>query len=236
MKTIINKLTLITGLLVSSCSLINGAAPAATKSLSNYAFQGAAVLPVTTIKKFDPQTKITQETKYFILGREKHKKTWNAFGGDKDKGENHPEVTAGREFYEETAGVLFDSATDAIKYINIDKGHTESIIANRGGVNYVTTISKDMSKKFIKEFYPARKKTKSRNMREMDKIALVREDRLQKAIANKQNTVEADVINEDGTKSRTTITLRKFFAKLMQPYFANQQGTPGKDPRIVFYD
>lgn len=230
------KFTLIIILLVSYCSPTNGAAPAATKSLSHYAFQGAAVLPVTTIKKFDPQTKITHENKYFLLGREKHKKTWNAFGGDKDQVENHPEVTAGREFYEETAGVLFGSATDAIKYINIDKGHTQSIIANRGGVNYITAISKDMSKRFIKEFYPARKKTKSRKMREMDKIALVREDRLQAAIANKQDTVEADVINEDGTKKRTTITLRKFFAKLMHPYFANQQGTPGKDPRIVFYD
>jgi len=238
MKSIITQYAMIVSMFVSSCSFINGAAPAAaTKSLSSYHFKGASVLPATMIKKTDPQTNKTHEYKYFLLGRERHKKSWNAFGGDKDKGENHPEVTAGREFYEETAGVLFPSKNDAIKYINIDAGNTQSIIANHGAVLYITTISKDMSKNFIKEFYPTINNAKlPKNMREMDKVALVREDRLKDAIANKKHKVLATIIDENGTPIRQEIFLRPFFGKMMYPYFAGQQGTPGKDPRIVFYD
>jgi len=218
--------------------LMFGAAPAAApkRSLKDYKFKGAVVLPITAITKIDPQTKASQEVKYFLLGRERHKKTWNAFGGDRDPQENHPEMTAGRELYEETAGALFTSPDDTIKYINIDKGHTQAIIAHRGGVNYITAISKDKSKKFVKEFYPALKKAKSKHMREMDAIALVREDKLQSALAQGKLEVDATIIGENGKNMKETINLRPFFVKVMQPYFVGKKGTLGKNSKIIFYD
>ncbi len=62
----------------------------------------------------------------------------------------------------------------------------------------------------MQNFYSARKKTKNRTMREMDKIALVREDHLNEAILKQSKTVLATVIHEDGSTSTQNIPYENF--------------------------
>ena len=66
--------------------------------MSNYEIYSAGVLPYT----------IHKDTIYFLLGRDSENK-WSDFGGrvePKDKGDY--DVTAAREFYEETLGSVYD--------------------------------------------------------------------------------------------------------------------------------
>lgn len=82
------------------------------RTLSQFDYKAAWVLPY--IKHGG--------ARYFLLGRESAGSdagTWDAFGGKRDRGEKHPVVTAARESYEESMGLLYKDIRTARNYINL---------------------------------------------------------------------------------------------------------------------
>lgn len=217
------------------------AAAATAPSLSGYDFGSGFVLPVYPSKD--------GKTKYVLLGREhggSDKGTWSAFGGKRDKGEKHPKQTAAREFAEETEFYVFGNKSAAEKYIDLDKGHTDYIIARKGMVMYITNFKHHDMYHLIHKFS---KHAKAHH--EMDALARVKYEDLQKAIAsvkakqvsgkwrNDPITVTAEVVypahNKDGyIYKQEQITLRPLMGQLKY-LFLGKPYTAGKSPKIHFY-
>lgn len=238
--------------LIITLSLLAAAPLAAQKpSLTEFYKQcrGAAVLPYFLDKG---------GKKTFILTRESSgpdKGTFDGFSGGKETGENHPKITAGREFYEESMG-LFPKAFKqrAWDYIDLKNNTTKCIMVNtsKKAVTYFTEIDFNDAHYFRKHFYSKRSHLIANgapfHLREKDQCAFVYADNLSNAIAHaKRNskghfsniTVTAKLYTQDRlghtVSSITKITLRPCLVSITQPYFQQAVYTKGKSPLIRFY-
>ncbi len=207
-------------------------------SLSQFNFGAASVLP--TYKNTKGQTMV-------VLSREAYgrdKGTYDDFGGKRDAGELHPELTAARECLEElilekTGPIKFSSVR---KHINVNSGNTDHIIArtSKKSVVYITDFSKYWTN-IRKKFYSARHNAKQSKLREKDHLVVVPLTSLQKAIVQSKPgqtvTMHAYGINKNGSyQTKTmTITLRPFLVVKLKPFFQNQPFQPGRNKKIRFY-
>lgn len=210
------------------------------KSLTEFNYASASVLPITYFERNG------QQVKYAILARESGGKdagTYDDFGGSRDHGELHPAITAAREFFEEAicANTLGMSLNDVRHYIDIKTGNTELILAQGHRCMFLTHfIAKDMIR-FKNNFHHARAKARGK-FREKDRIATVHWDLLKDAIKKSQSdkgvTVQARLVDpatghDEGHK--TTITLRPLLVKKLRPLFENKDFNMGKSSKIRFY-
>lgn len=210
------------------------------QSLSKMAFKAASVLPVTQYRG----------KQVALLSREAsgpNKNTYDAFGGSREHGENHPVVTASRELAEETIYLLGDPKR-LRTYIDLPSGNTNSIIANlnKQCVIYVTHFNPKKLQHLTSHFYSARNQATRAAHLEKDKLAWVNWDDLMHAIAHAPRnsmgllklpiSVQAHVIQKSGALQKTSINLRPVFVSSMQSFFKNQSNyTVGKNPKIRFY-
>lgn len=209
--------------------------------LSDFDFQSASVLP----------TYYEHGQKYAILSREKYGRdagTYDDFGGKRDEGENHPIITAAREFHEEAIieDIIGLSLGETRDYIDIQTSkNTQFIIANttpRGAKNvtYITSF-KRYKNKFIKNFYYAAKHATKPENREKDRIALVKWSDLKDAIVSQPHTkapvyVQACVINPHTNEHENEcILLRPYLVIKLKAFFSNASYVEGKSKKIRFY-
>ncbi len=232
----LNVLALIAGIMVSAVE----AAPA----LSSFNFMGASVLPYTRW-----QAKPKGQA-YFLLSREaggRDKGTYDAFGGSRDPGENHPVETASRECAEESAFVL-GSPHQLKKHIDVNSGNTHTVVAqvNKRFAVYVTKFHPRSLETLTKRFYSARSKARKWSSKEKDKLAWVRWTDLEHTVANARRDsnnriiapiyVAAQVVEPNGKKHKAYIPLRPVFVSSMQSFFKGTHNyTLGKSPKIRFY-
>lgn len=216
--------------------------------LSKFNFNAASVLPIG---------KTASGNVVVVLGREAFgpdKGTWDAFGGKREQIENHPVMTASREFTEETGGLFITNKKEALKYIDIDTGNTQYIIANENkkSVIYITNFGFNKVQNFFNKFYY------SKTDNEKDLIAQVNWDDLAKAIRNANRdaggqlilpvTVFANVAkpykNALGKNTwqmnKQKISLRPYFVSTLQTFFKDldtgkKNYTAGKNDKIRFY-
>lgn len=207
---------------------------------------GASVIPLTAVKgmPYAPDG-----TKYVLLSREAagpDTGTYDAFGGAKDPGENHSNITAGRELAEETVYLLGD-AKYLIDYLDVNNGNTKNIIANRSGrfVVYITEFPYSQIDNLINQFHQSRNQAKDWKYKEKDKLALISYDRLKNTIANAARDssgklitpilVKAHVYEKNGEEYKD-INLRPVFVNSLQNFFKGLPAQVGKHPNILFYD
>lgn len=236
------KITFSSILLLGISALVLPGMQAPHQTLSSFfaMAHGASVIPVTQRKG----------ELYVLLSREaagNDKGTYDAFGGAKDPGETHPNVTAGRELAEETI-YLLGNENELKDYINIDKGHTRNIIGNinKGFVVYITEFHRDKLKKLIKEFHGRRNTATSWKFKEKDKLAWVKFSDLKATIANaprdkngkliKPISMQAYVHEKSGEKYKT-INLRPVLVSSLQSFFQGAAPSQtGHNPKILFYN
>ena len=207
-------------------------------TLSQFNFGAASVLP--TYKNTKGQTMV-------VLAREAYgrdKGTYDDFGGKRDAGELHPEMTAARECWEELilekTGPI--SLRSLRKHISINSGNTKYIIArtSKKSVLYITDFSKYWTN-IRKTFYSARHNARQAKLREKDHLVVVPLNTLQNAIVQskpgKTVTMCAYGINKNGSyQTKTmTITLRPFLVVKLKPFFQNQSFQQGRNQKIRFY-
>jgi 8-oxo-dGTP pyrophosphatase MutT (NUDIX family) len=209
------------------------------RKLSEFDYSSASVL--LTFKQ--------GETKYVILTREMegiNKGTYSDFGGKRDEGENHPIITAAREFFEEgNVDTTIDlNLSETINYLNKNAqkiiAYTTTSIAEIGSVTYIVNFDK-YREQFIKNFYTAFEKAEHWYNREKDMLAIVRWDDFKKAIINQPYkeaivTVNASVIDpitEEYTPKE--IILRPFLIRRLQLFFQNAPYKQGETGKIRFY-
>lgn len=208
----------------------------APQRLSEYDFGSGSVLPFMRKHK----------NYFFILSREaygKAKNTYDDFGGSRDPGENHPVITAGREFFEEAIiqASIGLSLENTYNLIDIAKTqNTEYIIAFSRNVAYLTDFTK-YTDKFFNNFYAARKTMTDFHFKEKDRLALVEWELLQRTIKNSKSNkgvvVEASVLDPQDQQWKTEqITLRDFFVIKLRPFFMNKPYKQGMNKKIRFYD
>lgn len=210
-------------------------------ALSDFQYGSASVLPFYNSRR----------TKYVILSREKWGRdagTYDDFGGKRDKGENHPVISAAREFWEEAIldGTIGLSLARTQSYIDIAKSrNTHYIIANTTkkrakNVTYITNFNKYKTQ-FINNFYKARRNSTKRENKEKDRIAIVKWQDLKDAIVNHQHTstsvyVTASVINPITNKGeQQQILLRPYLVIKLRDFFRDQPHIKGKSRKIHFY-
>lgn len=156
--------------------------------LSDFDFRSASVLPFITINN----------KKYFVLSREsmgKSKGTYDDFGGSRDEGENHPMITAAREFFEE--GMIQDTigldlaATE--KFIDVDKHSTMFVIVFGHNVTYIVNFNA-YAKMFFNNFYSARKKIQEflRDLRNKERLVLDNQAKKQLSLKKKESWVRLE--------------------------------------------
>jgi len=207
-------------------------------TLSQFDFKAASVLP--TYKNAKGQTMV-------ILSREaggRDKGTYDDCGGKRNAGEMHPEFTAARECREELilekTGPI--SLRSLRKYINVNSGNTEYIIArtSKKSVVYITDFSKYWTN-IRKTFYSARRNAKQYKYKEKDHLVVVPLNDLQNAIVQSKPgqmvSMRARGINKNGSynKKTLTITLRPFLIAKLKPFFQNQPFQKGRNQKIRFY-
>jgi hypothetical protein len=209
---------------------------------------GASVMPLT---KIQGKSYASNGTEYFLLSREAggdDKGTFDAWGGAKDPGENHPNITASRELAEETI-YLLGSPKYLMDYLDINNGHTRAIIANRSGrfVVYITEFPYAAIENLINQFHTSRAQASNWKYKEKDLLALISYNTLQQAIANAPRDAitgklktpiiaMAHVFDKDGEHYKE-IYLRPVFVKSMQNFFrGNPPSEIGKHKNIFFYD
>lgn len=215
-------------------------APATPTALKDFPFNGASVLPFTQWP--------SKPEKYALLMREafgNDKGTYDACGGARNPKEQHPIVTAGREFAEETIE-LVGKKSKIKKHIDVDAPYTLAVVANynKKFVIYLTEFDHTALEYLAKHFYAARANTTNGKHKEKDSLAWVKWSNLSNAIANAQRdqnghlypvTVWANVVDANGSKRAEQITLRSCFVSTMQSYFRNDPYTEGKSKKIRFY-
>lgn len=217
-----------------------------TQQLSKMNFMGASVLPYT---RWKPKG---QGKAYFLLSREadgKDKGTYDAFGGSKDPGENHPVVTAAREFSEETIGLLYNPK-QALDFIDVKTGNTHAVIAHeqKKFAVYITKFAPKDLEHIVNNFYAKRATPGlAHHYKEKDKLAWVSWENLENAIKNAKRDpithklitpikVWANVVDSNGKKHAEEISLRPVFVSSLQSYFAGKAPKAlGKDSRIKYY-
>lgn len=180
--------------------------------------------------------------KYFILSREaggSDKGTYDDFGGKRDPGENHPIISAAREFWEEAILTCVGfSLPDTQKFIDPTSGNTLFVNAFGQSVTYVVDFSR-YKDAFFKNFYAARKKARG-HFREKDRIAIIEWDMLKATIAQSKELagikIKAAILNPDDLKwYQETITLRPYFVKKMRSFFTDSSYVQGENEKIRFY-
>lgn len=221
--------------------------------LSDLRFKSASVLPYYRDRK---------KVKKVILSREaygKDKMTYDDFGGSRDRGEDHPVVTAAREFYEEanipkTVGLTLPQTQD---YIDIAKTkNTKYIIAysNKQGTCNVTFVTSFDPYKdaLFKNFYDVRKHETRFHYKEKDRLAIVTWQNLKNAItghnrnwfsrsffrASTQNIKVNALVQDPRTKKfhQQIITLRPFLVKKLRMFFMGDKYQQGLNKKIRFYN
>jgi hypothetical protein len=128
------------------------------------------------------------------------------------------------------------------RYINVDSGNTQHIIAHtsKKSVVYITDFSKYWNN-IRKTFYSARRKAKQYKYREKDHLVVVSWNELHNAITQsnpgQKVTIHAYGINKNGNydKRATVVTLRPFFVAKLRPFFQNQPFQHGRNKKIRFY-
>jgi len=182
-------------------------------------FGSASVLPfIQKNKKY-----------FFILSREafgKAKDTYDDFGGSRDPGENHPFITAAREFFEEailqpSTGLSLENTGTLIDIAQ--SNNTQYIVVYSRNVTYITDFTKYADKLF-NNFYTARSKMKNFHFIEKDRLALVDWDLLKTTINNTMFNsgvaIDAQVLDPQTLQWKPeTIILRDFFVKKLRPFF-----------------
>lgn len=209
-----------------------------TPRLSQYDFGSASVLPIFR----------ENNTIYCILSREaggKDKGTYDDFGGKRDPGENHPLISAAREFFEEailelSLGLTLNAVMEYIDIANKKHSKTLYILANSRNVAYITYFGlyKDA---FLANFYAARNKATSHHLREKDRLAIVEWNTLKQAISeskyNSNVMVNARELNpQTNTFETKQIKLRPYFVNKYRPFFMNKPYKEGMNKKIRFYD
>ncbi|MCK9543291.1 MAG: NUDIX domain-containing protein [Novosphingobium sp.] len=170
-------------------------------------------------------------TKWVLLARESYgnndvRGTWDCFGGGRNKGENHPAITAGRELHEETAGALLT------KDFLINKLKPESFIRDTIGkrqtktATYIVKFHNHALTNLTKNFYDALQNPNlTREYKEKDCLAWVRYDVLKNAIDNAINNnsvfVKGNIVNWRDTSRNAQIKnqslkLRPFFVRKLK--------------------
>ncbi len=243
MITIKKKVVSISILLLVACTIDVNA-----MRLSEFDYGAASVFPVYT----------DQGKKYVILSREARgadKETYDDFGGRRDPEENHPFITAAREWMEEglvtkITGLQFPEICNLID-IAKKSNKTECIVAYTGrkakNVTYITDVT-HYKDKLIYDFYGVLRKAKrikKAKYIEKDSIAVVELSELvrvlQDAMIKDQHkvtniTMSAFILNEKTNKlEKGIIKLRPFFVSKIRPYFLNWPYQEGKDKKIRFY-
>lgn len=211
--------------------------------LSDFKFNSASVLPYYT----------KRNVKYVILSREaggRDRGAYDDFGGSRDQGEDHPVISAAREFHEEAIieGTIGLNLQETQNYIDSTASrHTTHIIAyttpaGNGQVTYITNFSK-YKNQFINAFYTARKNATNWHNREKDRIAIVKWNDLKKAISNQEDkktivTVLARVVDpKTGTlrKNEQEITLRPFLIMKLKGFMRDEPYERGANKKVRFY-
>ena len=232
---------------ILSLILLTGMIP--KPALKDIKFHAAGVLPITTWVKTGPGG-AKKPVKYIVLARERggsDKGTWDAFSGKRDAGENHPIVTAAREFYEEAniPNTLHWNRQNTTDYITLKNNKTESIVTleTSPGYHYVTYITffpHNLIENWRRDFAKSYPKAAAK-YREKDAIAVARWDELQQAIAhspNKNVQVSARIFDFNTLQdqpTKTVIKLRPILAKTLHAYMFKSPTETGADPRIKFY-
>lgn len=235
---------------IAALSIFCGVA-IAHPSLTDFFVQcsGAGVLPCFT----DKAGKLT-----FILTREvggHDKGTFDGFSGSKDPGEDHPNITAWREWQEESMGLFPEAfSKNAQNYLDVQAGYTQCVIVNthKKGITYITQVSHiDVTyfkNNFYRKLHTLRAQHAPFHLREKDEFAFVYAHNLERAIAHAQRdangklnplTVKAKVfkVNTHGNTyhSIEDITVRPCLVSMTQPYFQGKTYTEGKHSKIRFY-
>ena len=113
---------------------------------THMAFAGASVLVFSIDKK--------SGTTYFLLGREQFVRNWSGsekwsdFGGSRAANEHTPELTAGREFYEETLGVVPFFRTTFGEHHTMNVGKIQTALRDQAYTLQVT-MSKSSVVKYV---------------------------------------------------------------------------------------
>jgi 8-oxo-dGTP pyrophosphatase MutT (NUDIX family) len=234
--TSFKSLTLIFLLGTVTTQTFTQAAPA--PQLSKFQFSAASVLPTYKRANGDVMVILGQEA----FGRDKN--TYDDFGGKRDSGEKHPEITAARECFEEL--ILGKTARSNLrkirKHINVDAGNTQYIIArtSKKSVVYITDFSKYWDT-IRKKFYSARYAARSNKYKEKNHLVVTNWTTLETAVAQSQPdqpvTMQAYSVKKDGSygKHPITIPLRPFFVAKLRPFFQNKPFTQGRTATIRFY-
>jgi hypothetical protein len=188
--------------------------------------------------------------KYAILAREAYGKdrgTYDDFGGSRDVGENHPVVTAAREWDEE--GLVHQitglSEREILDYIDIAQSdNTECIVAYSRSekikaVVYITNVAPYKSK-LLHNFYKERNRARQFKNKEKDRIACVQLTELRDALVNSDGSlsvqVYAYVLDPKTNKfNQELVTLRPFFVSKLRSYFLDTSYRQGLNKKIRFY-
>lgn len=184
-----------------------------------------------------------QGARYFILSREaggSDKGTYDDFGGKRDPGENHPIISAAREFWEEAilTCVGFSSPEATQRFIDPASNNTFFVLAFGQSATYIVDFSQ-YKDAFFNNFYKARAKARG-HFREKDSLAIVEEGILKGIIAESKDLVGvkivAAVLNPKDLKwYKEEITLRPYFVKKMRPFSMGSGYAQGEHEKIRFY-
>lgn len=243
------RITLLTLATLSTHSMLPPPQQKAPPSLTDFfkTAVGASVIPMTKIKG---KSYAADGTEYFVLSQEAggaDAGTFDAWGGTKDPGEDHPNITAGRELAEETVYLLGDTGY-LINYLDINNGNTRAIIANRKGrfVVYITEFPYSAIDNLINQFHASRNKASNWKFQEKDKLALISYTTLKNSIANAPRDssgklitpikVNAHVFDKTGEVYKE-IYLRPVFVNSLQNFFRGKPADDiGKHKNIYFYN
>jgi len=200
-------------------------------ALKNLKYSSASVLPYTS----------KSNGRYVLLGQEafgRDANTWDDFGGSRDLGENHPIITAAREFAEETE-FLFMNKKQAQNWLDVGAGNTKVVVAKNKNATYITRFDQHDLAKFTKKF-------NNRVGRKTEKKALawVKWEDLERAICSAQRdstgklkrvNVWAQVLDRQNKSHGKLITVRPFLVAKLRDYFMHEPYVIGNSPKIRFY-
>lgn len=217
----------------------------ATK-LSQYPYRSASVLLWYADRN---------NTEKFILADEaggRDRGTYCDFGGKREKGENHPIMTAAHEFYEEAIipNTLGWTLPQVEQFIDITKAdNTKLINAYSNAITCHVTYLVDFTPykdQLFKKFPHARKHAKKHHFREKNNLAIITKKDLINAIEQRTHRfwrrwfslkVSALVQNQRTHKfEKKMITLRPAFVKSVSPYLLDKPYKQGLSKKIRFYN
>jgi hypothetical protein len=186
-------------------------------------------------------------TGYYTLTSEaagRDKGTFDDFGGKRDKGENHPIVTAAREFHEEA--IIGDTLNLNLKsmrrYLNKNAKHILAYTTKKGSgqVTYVITWSESTYNQWCNSFYQARKNAIDSHNREKNIIADIEENDLKDAICNQNgtNNITVPALVKDpatGERINQMIILRPFYVMKTRGFMCDEPYVRGVNKKVKFY-